>query len=78
MAEKKEENDNKKFLIQIILFIVALFVVWVISERYKESNESDKPFIVPYTDPIYGGKTFGPENLILSPNYPEQGNTAGN
>ncbi len=78
MSEKKEEHDSKKFLIQIILFIVALFVVWVISERYKENNESDKPFIVPHTDPLYGGKTFGPENLILSPDHSEQGNTTGN
>ena len=39
----------------------------------KETKEEEKnePFIVPYTDPVHGGKVFGTENLILRPNNSE-------
>lgn len=68
--ETKEEDTDKKFLIEIILVIVAVFIIWLISGGYKE-EEKNEPFIVPYTDPVHGGKVFGTENLILRPNNSE-------
>lgn len=57
MAEKpktKKEDDKKKpkkhsggemnFGLEVILFIVALFVVWVLVGKPKTEN-ADKPFI---------------------------------
>lgn len=80
MADKKdtkEEDIDRKFLIEIILAVAAIFIIWLISGGYKEEEEN-KPFVVPYTDPINGGKVFGPENLILSPNNSEQTNPTSN
>ena len=68
--ETKEEDTDKKFLIEIILVVVAVFIIWLISGGYKE-KEKNEPFIVPYTDPVHGGKVFGTENLILRPNNSE-------
>ncbi len=75
--ESKEEDIDKKFLIEIILAVAAIFIIWIISGGYKEEAENE-PFVVPYTDPVNGGKVFGPENLILTPNNSEQTNTTGN
>ena len=68
--ETKEEDTDKKFLIEIILVVVAVFIIWLISGGHKE-EEKNEPFIVPYTDPVHGGKVFGTENLILRPNNSE-------
>lgn len=68
--EAKEEDTDKKFLIEIILTLLVIFVIWLISGGYKE-KEQNEPFIVPYTDPVHGGKVFGTENLILRPDNSE-------
>lgn len=68
--DKKEEGTDKKFLIEIILTLLVIFVIWLISGGYKE-KEQNEPFVVPYTDPVHGGKVFGPENLILRPDNSE-------
>jgi hypothetical protein len=51
MAEKKEDKKPKKhsggemsFGLEIILFIVAIFVIWVLMGKPKSEN-TDKPFI---------------------------------
>lgn len=80
MADKKdskEEDIDKKFLIEIILAVIAIFAIWLISGQYKEEEENE-PFIVPYTDPVHGGKVFGPENLILTPDNSKQSDPTSN
>jgi hypothetical protein len=80
MADKKDNKDediDKKFLIEIILAVVAIFIIWLVSGMYKEEEEN-KPFVVPYTDPVHGGKVFGTENLILSPDNSSQTDTTSN
>ncbi|MFA6392739.1 MAG: hypothetical protein WCW54_01485 [Candidatus Paceibacterota bacterium] len=51
MAEKYEDKKPKKksggemnFGLEIILFIVAIFVIWVLMGKPKSEN-TDKPFI---------------------------------
>ncbi|GEM_PF-4509319 len=56
MAEKKKDDKGKKpapkkhsggemsFGLEVILFVVAIFVLWVLMGKPKTEN-SDKPFI---------------------------------
>lgn len=68
MAEKPKKKDDKKpkphsggisFGLEILLFVIVIFVLWVLTGGPKKQVE-EKPFITPLTDQVNPGKTYGP------------------
>lgn len=65
MAEKLKEKHIKynggemHFGLEILLFIVAIFILWVLMGGAQKKVD-DKPFITPLTDQVSPGKTYGP------------------
>jgi len=57
MAEKEKKDDKKKIIhhskgeisfgLEIILFIVAIFIIWVLTGGPKKESVSEGPFIDP-------------------------------
>jgi len=61
----KIKNKNKggmSFELEIILFVIAIFVIWVLSGGSNKPVE-DKPFIVPFTDTVDGGTIYNNTDL---------------
>lgn len=57
-----KERGEMDFLIMILIFLVALFAIWVLAGGPKTSQEGDKPFIKPYTDQTAPLQTYGNVN----------------
>ena len=71
MAEKSKKPDVKKhhhsggemsFGVEVILFVVAVFVIWILAGGAKKPIEQ-KPFITPLSDQVNPGMKYGPEDI---------------
>ena len=71
MAEKsKDKKDIKKpshhsggemhFGLEVLLFVVAVFIIWVLAGGAKKPVTNEKPFIIPLSDTVNPGTTYGP------------------
>jgi cbb3-type cytochrome oxidase subunit 3 len=56
---KKYNRGEMSFGLQILLFILLIFIIWVFTGGAKKSTE-EKPFIIPLNDPINPGVKYGP------------------
>jgi len=73
MAEKSKDKKEKghshhsggemHFGLEVLIFVVIIFVIWVFTGGAKKPVEQQKPFITPLTDPINPGTTYGPKDL---------------
>ena len=67
MAEKPEikksspSGGEMSFGLEIILFMVALFVIWVLMGG--SNKKVDKPFITPLNDQVNPGMPYGPGDI---------------
>ena len=77
MAEPKKDNKAKKpevhkggisFGMEVFLFIVAIFIIWVFMGGMKKTTE-EKPFITPLTDPVNPGTKYGPQDKRINTSY---------
>jgi len=74
MAEKpKEKKDDKKkkvhhsggelnFGIEVLLFVVGIFIIWVLAGGAKKSTTEEKPFMTQPTNQITPNTGYGPIN----------------
>lgn len=63
--EIKKSHHSKgemSFGLEIFLFIVVIFIIWVLVGGAKKPTE-EKPFITPLTDQVNPGKTYGPGDI---------------
>jgi hypothetical protein len=70
MAENKDKKDDKKhshhsggemhFGVEVLLFVLAVFILWVLAGGAKKPADQQKPFITPLTDQVNPGTTYGP------------------
>ncbi len=61
---KNKNGGEMEFGVQIILFIVLIFIVWVLMGGPNKSRTKDDPFIVPLDDPYTPGRTYGPGERV--------------
>jgi hypothetical protein len=67
MAEKPKEKKKKHnggemhFGLEVLLFVVAIFILWILMGGAKKKVE-DKPFITPLTDQVNPGMKYGPNS----------------
>jgi hypothetical protein len=54
----KYNRGEMAFGLEVLLFVVAIFIIWVLFGGGKKPVE-DKPFITPFTDPVNPGTTYG-------------------
>jgi len=62
MAEEKKKKHNggeMQFGLEILLFLVVIFILWVLMGGAKKKVD-EKPFITPLTDQVNPGRTYGP------------------
>ena len=71
----KHASGGIPFGLEILLFILLIFVIWVLTGGAKK--DEDKPFITPLTDPVNPGMKYGPEDVrkTYNPNYQQISNT---
>ncbi|MFA6514757.1 MAG: hypothetical protein WCT42_00630 [Candidatus Paceibacterota bacterium] len=70
MAEKPKEKKKSThnggemhFGLEVLLFIVAIFVIWILMGGAKKPIE-DKPFITPLNDQVNPGIKYAPKDVI--------------
>ena len=56
---KNMNGGEMSFGLEILLFIVAIFIIWVLIGGAKKETEQ-KPFIIPLNDPVNPGVKYGP------------------
>jgi len=59
---RKIKNTNKgemSFGLEILLFMIAIFVIWVLTGGSKH-KEAQKPFIRPLVNEANPGQVYGP------------------
>jgi len=55
---KKYNKGELSFGMEIIIFLVLIFIIWVFMGGAEKPVE-EKPFVVPYTDTVNGGAPYG-------------------
>ena len=72
MAEKPKNGVEKHsyhsggemhFGVEVILFVVAVFIIWLLAGGAKKPADQQKPFITPLNDQVNPGATYGPTKL---------------
>ena len=61
-GEKKHSGGEISFGLEVLIFVVAVFLIWILTGGIKKPVE-DKPFITPLSDPINPGLKYGPGDL---------------
>ena len=52
------------FGMEVLIFVIIVFIIWVLAGGAKSSpTTQQKPFIIPLTDPVNPGQTYGPGEL---------------
>ena len=51
------------FGLEVLLFVVGIFILWVLAGGAKKPPEEQKPFITPLTDPTNPGEIYGPSGF---------------
>jgi len=62
---KNYNNFNRgemSFGLEVLLFVVAIFIIWVLTGGAKKTTE-EKPFIIPLNDPVNPGVKYGPGEI---------------
>ncbi len=54
------QKGEMDFLVMILLFIVAIFVIWVLTGGPENNVSTDKPFITPGNDTEAPLQVYGP------------------
>ena len=63
---KNKNAGEMDFGVQILLFLVLIFIVWVLMGGPSKSRTKDDPFIIPLDDQQTPGRTFGPGEKSLN------------
>lgn len=50
------------FGLEVLLFVLAIFVIWVLVGGAKKEVE-EKPFITPLSDQVNPGTKYGPKDI---------------
>lgn len=58
----------------IILFIIALRMIFPVSKQYGEEESEDEPFIVPLAIPLVAGPSILATLILLASKHPDQFN----
>lgn len=57
----KHNGGDAEFLVMILVFIVAIFIIWVLTGG-PNREESKKPYVTPYNDTSASLKVYGPND----------------
>ena len=70
MAEKSKDEKGEHhsggemhFGLEVLLFVVAIFIIWILAGGAKKPVTEEKPFITPLSDQVNPGTTYGPGYL---------------
>ena len=60
MIKTKKVNYQGGFGMELLMVLVALFIIWVLMGGSKYSDQANKPYINPYNNNSQPLKTYGP------------------
>ena len=60
---KKYNGGEISFGLEIILFVLGIFIIWILMGGAKKPPE-EKPFITPLSDQVNPGMKYGPGDKI--------------
>ena len=63
MKRIQHNKGEISFVLEVLLFIIVIFIIWLLAGGANKPVGEEKPFIVPLTDPVNPGATYGPKDL---------------
>ena len=62
MKTKKHNGGEISFGLEVLLFVVVIFIIWIFMGGAKKKVE-EKPFITPLSNQVNPGMKYGPKDI---------------